>query len=226
MPPRQPFDPWYGQAFGQPAPPAAAAGGLPQPGVALSPQSRWYANGDARRPFNEATRKPVFDMQVAMVPSRRFPAAKDAKEGETDSWLEETRNYLVGQAWEMEALLKWSESWGSTTITPEVVRQCSGMMHDTDPVRLDRDLWSWVNLNQQGTARNTFRNAPRLQEFEAWRRVVVPLKPKTVARRHAMHTPVHNPPKVARLVDATDALQRWDHEVADYLEIGGQDIDE
>ena len=100
------------------------------------------------------------------------------------------------------------------------------MMHDTDPLRLDRDLWSWLDINLQGTARNTFRNVPRLQGFEAWRRVVVPLKPKTVARRHAMHTPVHNPPKVARLVDVTDALQRWDHEVAEYLEIGGQDIDE
>ena len=31
---------------------------------------------------------------------------------------------------------------------------------------------------------------------------------------------------MARLVDVTDALQRWDLELAEYLEIGGQDIDE
>ena len=88
----------------------------------------------------------------------------------------------------MELLLKWAESWGHHTITPEVIRQCQIMMHDTNPARLDRDLWGYVSLTLgvDTTARNTFRNVPRLQGFEAWRRVVVPLGPKTMApTRHA-----------------------------------------
>ena len=120
-------------------------------------------------------------------------------------WLETITNYLVGQAWEMESLLLWAESFQHNAILPQHVENCRnfGCM-DRDPVRLSRDLWTFLNLNlgTSLTVRTTFSNVPRLQGFEAWRRIVVPLVPKTAARHHDMHTkvtPLPTPPDLTRL---------------------------
>ena len=66
-------------------------------------------------------------------------------------------------------------------------------MYDIEPDKLARDIWSWLNFNLTGTYKVTFDNVPDLQGFEAWRRVVVPLGAKTLARRHELYSKIHTP---------------------------------
>ena len=142
-------------------------------------------------------------------------------------WLETITNYLVGCAWEMESLLLWAESFQHNAILPQHVEDCRnfGCM-DRDPVRLSSDLWTFLNLNlgTSLTVRTTFSNVPRLQGFEAWRRIVVPLVPKTAARRHDMHTKVHAPARTTRLDQVALAFESWDKQVRLFQACGGRAI--
>ena len=46
--------------------------------------------------------------------------------------------------------------------------------------------------------------------LEAWRRIVVPLKPRSEAKRNALHGAVHNPPKSRSLAFVIDDLVEWE----------------
>ena len=70
-------------------------------------------------------------------------------------------------------------------------------MHDSgfSAARASAALWSFLNLNVglQGDARTKFDQAKELHGLDVWRRIVVPIEPKTTARRVAMHTDIHGP---------------------------------
>ena len=38
-------------------------------------------------------------------------------------------------------------------------------MYDTEPDRLAREIWNWLNLNLQGNYKTIFDNVPDLQGF-------------------------------------------------------------
>ena len=57
---------------------------------------------------------------------------------------------------------------------------------------------------------------PRLNGFEAWRRIVVPLKSRSEAKRNALHSLVHNPPKSCSLAVMIDDLDEWEKTVKQF----------
>ena len=95
-----------------------------------------------------------------------------------------------------------------------------------DPVQIDRDLWSFLNLNLTGNIVTKLRAVKRLHGFEAWRAIVVPIEPKTVTRRRELHKKVHQPAQCKKLSDVENAIKMWEKDRDDYYDCGGQKIEE
>ena len=55
-----------------------------------------------------------------------------------------------------------------------------------------------------------FHKVTRLYGIEAWRRIVVPMKPRSEAKRNALHSLVHNPPRSKSLPVMIDDLDEWE----------------
>ena len=88
-------------------------------------------------------------------------------------------------------------------------------MHSS--VALSRNLWGYLNLALAGTAQaKEFHKVTRLNGLEAWRRIVVPLKPRSEAKRNALHSLVHNPPKSRSLAVMIDDLDEWEKTVEQF----------
>ena len=82
---------------------------------------------------------------------------------------------------------------------------------------LSRNLWGYLNLALAGTTpAKEFLKVARLNALEAWRRNVVPLKPRSEAKRNALHSLVHNPPKSRSLAVMTDDLDEWEKTVEQF----------
>ena len=87
--------------------------------------------------------------------------------------------------------------------------------------RLDRELWFFLNLNLTGDAKETFDNLPRLQGFEAWRKIVVPMAPRTLTRMMSLYTEVRNPPRARSLKDVAASFDKWESQLRVYQRCGG-----
>ena len=158
--------------------------GLPTPAMApaltMGPQGAMYCpigtppgspQRDSRARFD--TRKPVFDANIAR--DSKYQYDRNKQEG----WNKKTtKNYLVGCAFEMELLLDEAEGFRKLPLTPnDVVALATwsdSAMMNYDVHRLDRELWSFPNLNLTGKVKETFDTLPWLHGLEAWRRVVAP----------------------------------------------------
>ena len=66
-----------------------------------------------------------------------------------------------------------------------------------------------------------FHKVKRLNGLEAWRRIVVPLKPRSEAKRNALHTAVHAPPKSRSLTSIINDLDDWEKVVEEFELCGG-----
>ena len=66
-----------------------------------------------------------------------------------------------------------------------------------------------------------FNRGPRLNGFEAWRRLVVPVKPRNEAKRLDMHTTVHNPGKSTGLGAMAKDIEKWEEDIEEYEACGG-----
>lgn len=75
----------------------------------------------------------------------------------------------------------------------------TGKMMDANVHLLNRELWAFLNLNIIGNVRTRFDNAPACEGFEAWRRIVTPLGPRTEGKRHLLHGEVDSPRRATRL---------------------------
>ena len=167
-------------------------------------------------------KRPVFDDKVAMDASHRY------NEKTQEEWLKTTKNYLVSKAYEMELLLDWAEGFQLHPISPADVAACDSApcMTNIAATRLDRELWSWLNLNLTGSAKETFDNLPRLQGFEAWRKIVVPMAPRTLSRMMSLYTEVRIPPRARSLRDVASSFETWEAKLRVYARCGGADMPE
>ena len=96
----------------------------------------------------------------------------------------------------MDNLHNRAESFQSTAITMDHIRrlQTAGYCMDTDPMQLSADLWGYLNLSIAGAIdKVTFDNAPAGNRFDAWRRGVAFMGPRSEARLHNMHKDVTPP---------------------------------
>ena len=109
----------------------------------------------------------------------------------------------------MEPLREWVVKQQLRKIEFEEVKSADAGMHN--PEALSRNLWGYLNLAVAGTfAAADFHKVNRLNRLEAWRRIVVPLKPRSDAKRNALHTSVHALPTSKSLGTAINVLDDWE----------------
>ena len=94
----------------------------------------------------------------------------------------------------MFGALECAEKFQLQKIGDADVKGSESDMLDRNPTALSQKFLGYLNLPFTGTKLATqFSRVPKLNGFEAWRRLVVPLRPRNDAARNAMH--VHNPPR-------------------------------
>ena len=126
-----------------------------------------------------------------------------------EAWIETTINYLVDRAHGMEEMLEWVAARQLNKIDEQEVTRAPAGMYDSQC--LSRNLWGYLNLAVAGTTQaKEFLKVKRLNGLEAWRRIVVPLKPRSEAKRNSLHTSVHNPPKSKSLATIIDDFDDWE----------------
>ena len=146
-------------------------------------------------------------------------------------WVKTVRNYLIGRSWEMRQLLPWAKSFQKQVITFMDFQNlgiANTYMEDmgSSPMRASSELWAVLNLNVTGHGRNKFDAARELNGLDVWRRIVVPLAPKTFARRVEMYSALHSPAKCKHIGEMTDHLEAWERTIDDLILMGGQRLND
>ena len=139
-------------------------------------------------------------------------------------WIKTTTNYLIGRAGEMEHFLNWAEKFQSVTIGDYDIATLRGSpwVRKTDPERLSNELWTFLNLTFSNVSdRSALDNAKAGNGFDAWRRIVVPVGPRSEQRLHAMHNDVTRPNSSKRLADVERDLDKWESDLDEYYRCGG-----
>ena len=72
-----------------------------------------------------------------------------------------------------------------------------------------------------GKQKLAFNNVPQGNGFEAWRRLVAPIVPRSEARLHDMHGDVNKPAVSHRLTDVMDDVDKWEGQLLEYYKCDG-----
>ena len=140
-------------------------------------------------------------------------------------WVKTTQNYFIGKYPELKYILEWIEAQQTTVITAHhfgLLRIWKGL-RGNDPAQLSDSIWSYLNLVMaNATNRSAFDNAEAGNGFDAWRRIVVPLGPRSAERMHEMHKDVTYPPPSRALTELEADLNRWEADLEEYYRCGGE----
>ena len=212
---------WLGQgAQGQQAYPQATQWDPQQGYQAAGGQQYGYGGGQAgywRGDFK------FFDDKIAQHDSFQL------KDNNAHKWVQAVRNYLVGKCRDMRPLLAWAEDQQHRSIAVEELQGLQArLMVDPDLVNFNQQLLSVLSLNLQSNASASTRlqNVEVLHGVEVWRRIVVPIRSRSLETRHRLHDLVRNPKQATRLGGIMDAIEDWELEIQKYVMAGGRDLDE
>ena len=167
--------------------------------------------------YNIGENKSVFEDKVAVSPVGQYT------EADKQGWVRTTANYLVSKAFEMAALLLWAESAQAHPISHEHVHalgEC-GFMSSVGPIQLSRDLWGYLNLALTGKQKQAFNNSPQGHGFEAWRRLVVLIMPRSEACLRDVQWQDKCPPKSKKLSDVVKDTDQWEAQLFNDYKRGG-----
>ena len=70
-------------------------------------------------------------------------------------------------------------------------------------------------------ARRIFDSVTPLDGFEVWRRLVGPMAPRTLHRRHDLYTKVHSTGAARSLAGVEVGIEVWETDLDRYIECGG-----
>ena len=139
------------------------------------------------------------DDKIAVTETMRYPA-DDSTEKEKEKATEKksacfktTRKYFISKAGEMDQLLFWAENLQAEAVTQGHVADyanCGVCLKC-----LGKDLWGHMNLAISASSgdRTAFDNAPPGNGFDACRRIVDPLRPRSEERLLEMHKDIIDP---------------------------------
>ena len=70
------------------------------------------------------------------------------------------------------------------------------------------------SVNGMGAeTKGAFKQAEKLNGLDVWRRIVAPMKPKTVSREVELHTEVNSPPKCKGISNIIEHLDKWEKDL-------------
>ena len=114
----------------------------------------------------------------------------------------------------MENLLRSAESLDDEPATLQaLINRNLGVSPDILQ-KMARDLWGFLNLNLQGSARDWVNNSTPLEGFALWQRVVKAIRSRNEIRRHELVAKVQRPEMASNLREVPVALERWEHYTA------------
>ena len=162
-------------------------------------------------------RRSLFDDKVAVSSIGQY------SEQDKRGWIRTTHNYLVSKAFEMAVFLPWAESAQEHAITHAHVNALTdlGIMAESDPLKFSKDLWGCLNLALTCKQKENFNNVEAGNGFEAWRRLAVPIAPRSEARLHEMQREVNAPKQSKKLSEYMEDLAVWEGELTEYHKCGG-----
>ena len=161
----------------------------------------------------------VFEEKVALAPSRMY------NEKDAPGWRITTRNYWVGRTPDMRAFLHWIENHADEEITEDelmIVKASNQIMLNIDIIDASQQMWAYLNMNLQVDVIEIFRNVEMLNGAEAWRRVVGPILSQSAPKRSRLRYKAWNPKPSTKISDFTNALEAWETDYRQFLEVGGE----
>ena len=153
-------------------------------------------------------------MKVAQQSSNQYDASRT--DGSGPAWYEWTKNYLVGQAPDVEPLLNWAELQGSRKIAMEEIATLSqdgSIMTDADapdPSVLGGHIWQYLNAALIKNAAEVFRNLPMRHGLEAWRRIYRWIHSGSAVQRRTLKKRVDNPASAKDVGQVAMAVETWE----------------
>ncbi len=169
--------------------------------------------------------KPKFVERTATSDRVKYP---DDKQSQV-RWIKTTTNYLIGRAIEMKETFNWAEQYQSREVAEYdvITLRCSPWMRETDSLKLSTDLWSFLKLTMaESRDRAFFDYAPAGNGFDAWRRIVVPVGPRSEEGLRSMHREVTRPRHSASLANLERDLDKWEADLDEYYRCWGDRLQE
>jgi hypothetical protein len=174
------------------------------------------------------SQRSLFDDKIAGMPNTAYPMPSQPREevpiDRKLAWAKTNRNYFISKANELQVLLKYVESFGTSVVSPGHVEDMSnrGFMLEHNPVKLSRDIWGYLNLNVPANSKDRalFNNATAGNGFDAWRRLVEPLGPNTMERMFELHRSITRPAQSTSVAHVIHDIEVWEGELEEYYRAG------
>ena len=126
-------------------------------------------------------------------------------------WLQDVRDYLAGRTREMDELLLWIEAQTDDIDALNVESKYPGMCDCAPLEEVSRQLWSFIGplVKEHAEKASVYRNVPRHNGFEAWRRIAEPINDDKSAMRRELLPRVTNPKSAKSIDDLEQCLEDW-----------------
>ena len=94
------------------------------------------------------SQRSLFDDKIAGMANTAYPMPSQPREEVSIdrklAWAKTNRNYFISKASELLMILKYVESFGTTTVSPGHFDDMAnrGFMMEHNPAKLSRDIWA------------------------------------------------------------------------------------
>ena len=138
-------------------------------------------------------------------------------------WLQDVHDYMAGRTQELDQLINWAEQQ-TEEITPAVARSYAGCLDCASIEEVSRQLWAFIGplVKENSDKASVFRNVPRHNGLEAWRRIAEPINEDKCTRRKELLPLVTNPRSAGSLDDFEGKLVEWETNCRLMVENGGE----
>ena len=130
------------------------------------------------------------------------------------AWRSDTSDYLISKCPGAGPWLSWVEEQGSKDITHGMIdakKQSGELMTDAlSPHVLSHLLWGFLQHGLRGVARQTFKNTPRQDGFNVWRKLTMAIKSRTDCVRYTLRNQCQTPPQASSDAQVGQGIADWE----------------
>ena len=157
--------------------------------------------------------------KVATMPQYQYDGEKNGAQ-----WRLIVKPYFISKAPEIAGILRSIEDHEDQSATVSNLATRGLGVHPETIRSLSADLWGFLTLNLQGSARLWVNNSEPMEGFDIWRKLMKVVRSRSEIRRHELLSQLHRPNTAPKLSDVLLALERWDGSLREYIEAGGQPL--
>ena len=151
-----------------------------QQGQPAESQSHGEKNCD--QDYEGVNKKSAFSEKVAMAPENRYDGERKGAQ-----WRLNVRPYLISRAPSIAHVLHYVEEHEDQSGLVDDILPYAGLPKSI-LMQLALDLWGFLTLNLQGTAKIWVNNSKMMEGFELWRKAMKSVRSRSVAAAPALVT--------------------------------------